>query len=92
MTSIKVTNYDPTKTYPTVFPGPLGIQEVLYQDQLNLEAEYRLGTRRSARVPDGKVLVSRGALAMVLNALDRDAAEGRVIRGEMAQELRESME
>ena len=33
----------------------------------------------------------RAALAMVLQALDRDAAEGRVVRGEMAEELRAAM-
>ena len=30
----------------------------------------------------------RSVLSMILNALDRDAAEGKVVRGEMAQELR----
>lgn len=34
----------------------------------------------------------REVLAMVLQALDRDAAEGRGIRGEMAAELRATME
>lgn len=33
----------------------------------------------------------RAVLAMVLQALDRDAAEGRAVRGEMAEELRAAM-
>jgi len=33
------------------------------------------------------VLVNKGALNVVLNALRRDAAEGRLVRAEMAEEL-----
>ena len=38
-------------------------------------------------IPEGWRLVNAGALQMVVNALRRDAAEGKVIRGEMADEL-----
>ena len=41
--------------------------------------------------PDATSLELRGlrpVLAMILNALDRDAAEGKAARGEMAEELR----
>lgn len=37
--------------------------------------------------PPGYTIVKTGALQMVVNALRRDAAEGRVVRGEMADEL-----
>ena len=33
------------------------------------------------------VLVNAGALQMVVNTLRRDAAEGKTIRGEMAEDL-----
>lgn len=36
------------------------------------------------------VLVDRGALQMVINALRRDAEEGKAVRGEMADTLEES--
>lgn len=39
-----------------------------------------------------KVAVSQGALAMVINALRRDAAEGKAVRGEMADLIELSME
>lgn len=39
------------------------------------------------KLPDGWVLVDRGALNMVINALRRDAEEGRQVRGEMADLL-----
>jgi hypothetical protein len=39
------------------------------------------------KLPDGWVLVDRGALNMVINALRRDAEEGRQVRGEMADML-----
>lgn len=38
-------------------------------------------------VPSGMCLVNAGALQMVINALRRDAEEGKVVRGEMADEL-----
>jgi hypothetical protein len=38
-------------------------------------------------VPDGMVLVNRGALNVVVNALRRDAEQGREVRGEMADML-----
>lgn len=38
-------------------------------------------------IPEGWRLVNAGALAMVVNALRRDAEEGRPVRGEMADEL-----
>jgi hypothetical protein len=38
-------------------------------------------------IPDGWRLVKSGALAMVVNALRRDAEDGRPVRGEMADEL-----
>ena len=41
-------------------------------------------------VPDGMVLVDRGVLNMVINALRRDAEEGRQVRGEMADLLSEA--
>jgi len=39
-----------------------------------------------------KVLVSKSVLSLVLNALDRDAANGLMIRAEIAAELRSSIE
>jgi hypothetical protein len=41
----------------------------------------------NSQVPDGYVLVKSGALQMVVNALRRDAADGKTVRGEMADEL-----
>jgi hypothetical protein len=41
----------------------------------------------NAQVSDGYVLVKSGALQMVVNALRRDAADGKTVRGEMADEL-----
>lgn len=41
----------------------------------------------TAAVPRGMQLVNAGALQMVVNALRRDAQEGKVVRGEMANEL-----
>ena len=38
-------------------------------------------------VPSGMCIVNAGALQMVINALRRDAEEGKVVRGEMADEL-----
>lgn len=43
-------------------------------------------------VPSGMCLVNAGALQMVINALRRDAEEGKVVRGEMADELLASVE
>ena len=39
------------------------------------------------RVPPGCVAVNAGALQMVVNALRRDADDGKTVRGEMADEL-----
>ena len=36
------------------------------------------------------VLVSKAALALALNALRRDSAEGKVVRGEIAEEIEKS--
>lgn len=41
-------------------------------------------------VPDRMVLVDRGLLSIVINALRRDAEEGRQVRGEMADLLSEA--
>jgi hypothetical protein len=41
-------------------------------------------------VPEGMVLVNRGALNIVINALRRDAEEGRQVRGEMVDLLSEA--
>jgi hypothetical protein len=41
----------------------------------------------AARVPDGCVVVDRGALNMVISALRRDAEQGKSVRGEMADAL-----
>ena len=41
----------------------------------------------AARVPDWSVLVDRGTLNMVINALRRDAEQGKSVRGEMADLL-----
>lgn len=38
-----------------------------------------------------RVSVDLGALRMVLNALQRDVSEGRVVRGEMAEALESSI-
>jgi hypothetical protein len=38
-----------------------------------------------------KILIDQGALQMVVNALRRDAADGRAVRGEMANELLQSV-
>lgn len=38
-----------------------------------------------------QVIVDASALKMVLNALRRDAEEGKIIRGEMANELENSI-
>ena len=38
-------------------------------------------------IPSGMCLVNAGALQMVINALRRDAEEGKAVRGEMADEL-----
>lgn len=46
-----------------------------------------LYARPVTAIPDGWKLVNAGALAMVVNALRRDAEEGRPVRGEMADEL-----
>lgn len=37
------------------------------------------------------VIVSNGALQMVLNALERDAKEGKVIRQEMVDSLKQTI-
>lgn len=48
-----------------------------------------MASRTHATNPTGpEVVVNLGALSMALNALDRDAAEGKVVRGEIAQEVR----
>lgn len=41
----------------------------------------------TTRMHGGMILVNAGALQMVINALRRDAEEGKVVRGEMADEL-----
>ena len=38
-------------------------------------------------VPDGYALVSKGALQMVVNVLQRDAANGMRVRGEIVEQL-----
>ena len=43
-------------------------------------------------VPDGCVIVGRAEISMVINALNRDAEDGRLVRKEMADELIHSME
>jgi hypothetical protein len=50
----------------------------------------REAVRLNATVPEGMVLVNRGALNLVINALRRDAEEGRQVRGEMADLLSEA--
>lgn len=43
------------------------------------------------RKPENTVLVDRAVLSLVINALERDAIEGRSIRGEILDELKSSI-
>jgi hypothetical protein len=52
-----------------------------------LQSGDKLYTATQPTIPPGYKLVSAGAIQMVVNALRRDAAEGKKVRGEMADEL-----
>ena len=52
---------------------------------------FRHGVAWAAAQDQGEVQRLRPAIAMVLQALDRDAAEGKAARGEMAAELRAAL-
>lgn len=47
----------------------------------------RLSAIETQGVPDGYALVSKGALQMVVNVLQRDAANGMRVRGEIVEQL-----
>lgn len=49
------------------------------------------GAEQGRPLPDRASKRLRGAHSAILNALDRDALDGRPIRGELAQELREAI-
>lgn len=73
----------PAAPWPQGVPDPQGDCEWTH-------CPHRVGDRcckEPQGVPDGMVLVDRGALKMVINALRRDAEEGRQARGEMADML-----
>ena len=53
--------------------------------------EHRLYTRPAQTAPQPEQSGLRAIHAMILNALDRDAAEGKAVRGEMADELRAAL-
>jgi hypothetical protein len=46
---------------------------------------------KPALIPHGSVIVPHGVLTAILNLLKRDAEEGRVVRGELAEELESSI-
>ncbi|MFJ4349592.1 hypothetical protein ACIPZ5_01685 [Pseudomonas sp. NPDC089428] len=52
-----------------------------------MPTENRSSNTEMISVPSGM----RSVLSMILNALDRDAADGKTVRGEMAQDLRSVM-
>jgi hypothetical protein len=63
-----------------------GCDQPVYQfTESNLEAFAK--AYQAAAPIDNVVMVDRGALQMVIQALRRDAAQGQVIRGEMADAL-----
>ena len=61
--------------------------DLLAAAEVITEAEYIELATPAPAIPAGWRLVKSGALAMVINALRRDAEEGRPVRGEMADEL-----
>jgi len=60
---------------------------IVYGGHARIELESRLREVVAPPVPEDCVMVDRGALHMVINALRRDAKDGRLARGEMADML-----
>lgn len=48
-------------------------------------------TKPAVQIKQYRIEVDAGALQMVINALRRDAADGKLVRGEMADELERTM-
>lgn len=61
--------------------------ETMSKASLDGLVAYALSTAEAQGVPDGYALVSKGALQMVVNVLQRDAINGMRVRGEIVEQL-----